>query len=244
MRPLKVDPGARYGKYTILHEVERKHYGPLKAPKRVFLCRCDCGVEREILLGSLTSGNSSSCGCGKLTDRGENRPDPVDGATWIPLAHNKWMLVDEGDADLFEGKKLKVHQNGYAYWSGSLNGDPIRQHPAHRLILGLGTFVETGLHTDHINGIRLDNRKSNLRACTPIQNSWNKSQPNKYGFRGIQKVNKKWIARIRPNGIHTHIGIFDSPEEAARAYDVAAKKYYGEFAKLNFPTELNQLNLT
>lgn len=57
------------------------------------------------------------------------------------------------------------------------------------------------------------------------------------GFRGVSwhKGRKKWIARIGANNIRKHLGCFDTPEEAGRAYDKGAKELHGKRARLNFP---------
>jgi hypothetical protein len=92
--------------------------------------------------------------------------------------------------------------------------------------------------TDHINHNKLDNRKSNLRVCTDLQNARNSTyRPNNTsGFKGVSLRKKygTWSADIKINYFHKFLGYFSSPEEAAHAYDNAAKEIYGEFAKTNF----------
>jgi hypothetical protein len=82
---------------------------------------------------------------------------------------------------------------------------------------------------DHINRTRDDNRIENLRPCTHSQNLGN-SKPRVHKYKGVTFCNKtdKWRAQL--NG---HIGRYDTIEEAALAYNEAAKKHYGEFANLN-----------
>lgn len=94
---------------------------------------------------------------------------------------------------------------------------------------------------DHINGNTLDNRRCNLRVVTPQQNMMNlRSNPNassKYiGVSYITK-SKKWHGMITINGKSIYLGCFDNEEDAAKARDIATKKYFGEYGKLNFPED-------
>jgi len=61
----------------------------------------------------------------------------------------------------------------------------------------------------------------------------NKISNNKYGFKGVRKVNNKWDANICINYKHYYLGCYETKEEAAVAYNIAAKHYHGEFANLN-----------
>jgi hypothetical protein len=90
---------------------------------------------------------------------------------------------------------------------------------------------------DHINGDTLDNRRANLRVCTKSENNRNrrKLHPTTSRFKGVYKNTKPWIALIECNGKQFVLGRFASEEEAALAYDKAAKEHFGSFARLNFP---------
>ena len=89
--------------------------------------------------------------------------------------------------------------------------------------------------SDHIDGDVLNNRKSNLRECSKKQNNRNVTMHsgNRCGYKGVVLWNKKYRARITVNYKLINLGGFDTPEEAAKAYNEAAIKYFGEFAKLN-----------
>jgi hypothetical protein len=94
---------------------------------------------------------------------------------------------------------------------------------------------------DHANGNGLDNRRSNLREATHAQNSANSrlSRRSTSGFKGVTwyKRTSRWRAHITADQVQRHLGYFDTPEEAARAYDTAATEAFGDFARLNFPKE-------
>jgi hypothetical protein len=88
---------------------------------------------------------------------------------------------------------------------------------------------------DHINGIRDDNRISNLRICNLKENSRNskKSSRNKSGYKGVSfdSESKKWAATICLNGKNKRLGRFKNIEDAKEAYKIASIKHFGEFAR-------------
>jgi hypothetical protein len=90
---------------------------------------------------------------------------------------------------------------------------------------------------DHANRDRSDNRRCNLRPVTRRQNQCNvaKRQSNTSGYIGAHwsREHKKWMCQISVNGKRKHLGYFANKEEAAKAYNKAARKYHGKFATLN-----------
>lgn len=95
------------------------------------------------------------------------------------------------------------------------------------------------IEVDHLDGDKLNNRKSNLRFCTQKQNSRNSimSKNNTSGYKGVvfckDRTERHWKAQIYVNYRNMHMGYFDSRIEAARAYNKAAFKYHGRFASIN-----------
>jgi hypothetical protein len=105
----------------------------------------------------------------------------------------------------------------------------------HKLILD----VPPGMEVDHINRNTLDNRRANLRICTRAENCRNRQRRsnNISGVKGVCRLPgrpSKWRAGIRVDGKFISLGCFQTTKEAAQAYDKAARKYFGEFAKTNF----------
>ncbi len=94
---------------------------------------------------------------------------------------------------------------------------------------------------DHRDGNGLNCRRSNLRPADRRQNGANAriALSNSSGFKGVNwhRRGRKWQARIEAGGRQVYLGLFASPEEAARAYDDAARRLQGEYAAVNFPGE-------
>lgn len=97
---------------------------------------------------------------------------------------------------------------------------------------------------DHVNGDGLDNRRSNLRPASSHENNWNSRKPKSFSgrpcssaFKGVSRrsiSSRPWRAFIKVNYKQVHLGMFADEDDAARAYDAAARLYFGEFAQLNF----------
>ncbi len=104
----------------------------------------------------------------------------------------------------------------------------------HRLIIG---EPPSGLVVDHIDGNRLNNQRANLRFATKAENAQNSSprQNASSQFKGVcwRKDCQLWYARISVNKTEIYLGRFTLERDAARAYNVAAVQYHGEFAHLN-----------
>jgi len=104
----------------------------------------------------------------------------------------------------------------------------------HRLI----TNAEPGWVVDHLNQFGLDCRRDNLRVCGFDKNAQNASYANSSGFRGVTYERGRYRARIVSGGISGHLGLYNTPEDAALAYDKAAIEIFGEFAWTNFARDL------
>lgn len=116
--------------------------------------------------------------------------------------------------------------NGYARTTKTNNPPALAMH---RIII----HAEPGQEVDHINGDRLDNRKSNLRICNHKENMHNvkKLCTNTSGYKGVSwnKSRKKWIAQIVANGKQIYLGQFSNIEDAYKTRMLAEKHLFGEF---------------
>jgi hypothetical protein len=149
----------------------------------------------------------------------------------IPLTQGKFALVDDADFDWLNQWKWFFNQ-GYAFRTDR-TGIKQRSIRMHAFI----TNTPVGLDTDHIDGNGLNNQRDNLRICEHIENCRNvkKHKDGSAKYKGITKRRNYWRALINVNSKFINLGNFNNEEEAARAYDEAAKKYFGSFSKLNFP---------
>lgn len=146
------------------------------------------------------------------------------------LGHYKGStIVDTEDIKMLSAYKWHINDQGYALGSRRSNGS--KEHiRMHRFLMN----ASEDLVVDHINGNRLDNRKSNLRICTKHQNSisHHRIAKNDSGCLGVylDKNTNKWTSAITVNCKTVHLGSFHSKEEAIQARLAAEDKYYGEFA--------------
>jgi hypothetical protein len=156
----------------------------------------------------------------------------------IPLTQGKYAIID--DEDFGRINKYKWHADyihGYWYAKRSIR-KPKRKVISqfmHQLIMD----CPKGLQIDHKNHDTLDNRKVNLRVCTHAKNHMNqRPQQRKMSskYKGVTwaKRRNKWQAQIGLTGEIIYLGYYSNEIMAAKAYDIAAKKYFGEFAYLNF----------
>ena len=159
----------------------------------------------------------------------------------IPLTQGKFAIVDDEDFELLNRWKWFARKSEKTFYAtrNATAKDCVgrRTIRMHRVVLGLEPKDKR--ISDHRNHNGLDNRRENLRIATRLQNQQNrKSQKGISIYKGVHwdNINKKWRSQIQQNYKRFHLGEFETEIEAAKSYDVAARKLFGEFAKLNFET--------
>jgi len=140
------------------------------------------------------------------------------------------VLVDDEDVAFVTQHKWYVAKRNYLF---RYIGHSSNFKYLHHELLGATRHS----HVDHINHNTLDNQRANLRICSISQNAMNRNKrPNTSSrFKGVSfyKRYKKWKARVKIDETEIWLGYFNDEINAAKAYNEAAKKYFGEFAQLN-----------
>ena len=153
----------------------------------------------------------------------------------IPLSNGKVALISDEDYEKIS--KFNWRYDGRYATSRVSKTNPQKLY-MHRLIMD----AKTGELIDHKNGDRLDNQRENLRIANYQNNSANCKlhSHNTSGFKGVYRFNhgnKPWRAAITFNDKQLSLGYFDSPTDAAKAYNKKALELFGEYARLNVINE-------
>ena len=146
------------------------------------------------------------------------------------LGKNKFFLIDNEDFAWISKIRWHLSPAGYprttTYDSETKKTKPIILH---KIIMG----DSSGYYVDHINRNKLDNRKKNLRWCTPSQNRINsKIRKDSYSKeKGVyfSKDRNKWCAYIQVDGKNKGLGNFYNKEDAIRVREKASKKHFRDF---------------
>lgn len=158
----------------------------------------------------------------------------------IPLTQGKFAMVDDEDYDFLNQFHWSVGSGGYPQRAVKTEKG-WRPKRMHRDLLNYTT--EANVMADHINGDRLDHRRSNLRLVSKAKNQQNQGKRSRKAssrFKGVYWASdiKRWRAYISPctrSMRRQSLGCYTDEVSAAKAYDAAALKWWGEHARLNFP---------
>lgn len=146
----------------------------------------------------------------------------------LDLQTGNKAIVDDADWPIVEQLTVYEGTNGYAYYSTWENGRSVPRTLHSRLV-----DAPPGMHIDHINGDKLDNRRSNLRVVTPQQNQLNRKRPNRNNTSGARGVSRhsacdRWVAQITKNGKNHYLGLYERMEDAIAARKAAELELFGE----------------
>ena len=138
------------------------------------------------------------------------------------------ILLDPQDAHLWS-LPWYVTNGGYIRRNFVDTQGRRRYELLHRLIVG----APAGAVVDHVNGNTLDNRRCNLRVCSQTENTLNRRmhRNNRLGVKGVYKSRNRFCAQIRVGGKKLNLGSYRTVEEAKSAYDAAAVRFHGEYAR-------------
>ncbi len=160
----------------------------------------------------------------------------IDPADYPALSKYNWRICrTKGKNTLYAERSIRLENGKY---SRILMHRQIMEKETSILRNTQNAERITNLVIDHINRNGLDNRRVNLRLATVAQNAWNsKKRKSRSGYKGVcyDKAKNRWRAAIVHHGRRIHLGYFKDKIEAARVYDAAAKEYFGQFARTNFP---------
>lgn len=152
----------------------------------------------------------------------------------IPLTKGKFAIVDDGDYEAIKRFKWRITGNGrkvYAVRSKRIGFLRRKNEYLHRVIMN----AQDGEQIDHIDGNGLNCTRTNMRKATHSENLRNRGAPkdNTSGYKGVSFRLGRWRAQIVVNDKQIYLGTFDTPEQAAKAYNEAAVKHHGKFAHIN-----------
>jgi len=155
----------------------------------------------------------------------------------IPLTQGKVVLVSTNRYAFLNQwnwfAEYRKKEGGWIACRKDYSTGKSRRITMHRVLL------PDAVNVDHENGDTLDNRDDNLRSSTVKQNSRNRKKPvdNISGFKGVwwRRERQIWVATIRVDNRHIYLGSSRDCAIAARIYDRGAIRYFGDFARTNFP---------
>lgn len=230
-------------RWHVTGPLEKEHY-------RLWDCICDCQMnkpenEREhhtVSAHDLKSKTSQSCGCLKTelskqprpSNKKYNRYEERDGYMIGYTSAGDKFYFDKSDLNLIKLFCWSKTHNGYlkAYDARKQDGNNLVL--MHRLIMNPNNWDHNNNEVDHINGVRWDNRRSNLRIVTHSENMRNvgRRSDNSSGYKGVSynKRDNLWSVNIRVDG-KQHSECYHTKEEAIAARKQLEKEHYGDFVR-------------
>lgn len=187
-----------------------------------------CRIERRVFVGAHDFAEYiASLGPVECADHAGGVLHPNDPEVMlIPVGGECCAVIDTEDYPLVKGYAWHINNSGYVQSAATYEGKQ-RHVLMHRLVMMVGP----SLIVDHKDHNPQNNRKSNLRPCTAVENNWNArlSSANKSGFKGVVRNGTKWRGRVGAEGVE-HYKNFSTKEEANEWARAKRIELHGEFA--------------
>lgn len=225
--------GRKFGRLTVIKRDENR--------ASHWFCLCDCQKNtlnpkyKSIFSGNLINGKIVSCGCYnkeqskiqmKKMRKQYNTYDFNDNTVHVYDNTNNKIIIDRDDFDKIKDFYWYVDKKGYVVAT-----EQKKVIKLHRFLLNITDKYQC---VDHINHIKIDNRKSNLRIVSNSQNLMNhkKFSSNTSGITGVNwhKRDCVWQAQITVNNKKIYLGSFNDFEEAVKIRKQAEEKYFGKYS--------------
>lgn len=238
--------GKKSGKLTVISYFG--HRDDVVTDSPFYLCRCDCGNNKDILLTAyeINKERQKSCGCiynsiefkEKLIEIGSKRKgnnefilSECETYTVVKCSNGEFY-IDNDKVDFLKSLNRTFYlKDGYVYFKMNKH-----EFQLHRELKMLGRYNEDDkIIVDHIDGERNNNRDYNLRVTTKDKNPMNCKtySNNTSGVKGVSWMDRlsKWQVNINVNRSNVYIGIYDNFEDAKNARIKAEKHYFGEYSR-------------
>lgn len=240
--------GLKFGRLTVVDRADN-YVTPRGVQFAQWICMCDCGKEKPVIVTSyrLTSGNTKSCGCLRNEKSGErghkqlkkyNDYEIQDDYVIMYTTKGEPFFVDL--EDFWKVKDICWSKDKDGYLVGSNNGKGVKLH---RLIMDCPDNMV--VDHKHRKESRNDNRKENLRIATTSQNCMNREMrfDNTSGITGVSydKDTQKWCVQIGVEHKNIWIGSYKNKDDAIAARQNAEKKYFGEWRYINSENERGEV---
>jgi len=225
-----------FGRLSVVRPVGRDTDGSV-----LWLCVCVCGEYVVAASTRLLRGVTASCGCAMkdisslINSKGPNAYSvQSDGSILVTLTGVDGSVTAETTIDAVDMPLLNTRWwlggGGYVH---SESRDALARRLHRAVMLSAGHTLTAFDDVDHKDGDPLNNRRNNLRIASSSDNGANRKHWAASGYKGVYVHETRWRAQITKNQKRHHLGLFETPEEAARAYNTAAVELFGEYAHLN-----------
>ena len=223
--------GKRFGKVLVIE----RNFASQKGGHAMWDCVCDCGNTFVARSNNLLNGHTTSCGfCagkggnnrkGRLSSESKkikgNNCEVIGDVAYVKMSNcDDVMMCDKEDWEI--AKKFTWHKNDKGYAAHGINGT---KEKFHQLIITTDSYEMV----DHINGNKLDNRRTNLRIVNKSENCFNcKRKTSISGKTGVRRLkNGKWIASIIKNKIFYNLGTYEELDRAIEVRKDAEIRFFG-----------------